>query len=81
MPAPLAAVQPMPAQPAVVQPLPAQVAVVQPNPVQPDQVNPAPVADGNSEESALEVLDSEDEIDSPEYIIEFLWRYFHFLIM
>ena len=62
MPAPLAAVQPMPVQPAVVQPLPAQVAVIQPNSVQPDQVNPAPVADGNSEESALEVLDSEDEL-------------------
>ena len=62
MPAPLAAVQPMPAQPAIVQPLPVQVAVVQPNPVQPAQVNPAPVADGNSEESALEVLDSEDEL-------------------
>ena len=60
--APLAAVQPMPAQPAVVQPLPAQVAAVQPNPVQPAQVNPAPVVDGNSEESALEVLDSEDEL-------------------
>ena len=58
----VAAGQPMPAPPAVVQPLPAQVAVVQPNPVQPDQVNPAPVADGNSEESAFEVLDSEDEL-------------------
>ena len=57
-----AAGQPMPAQPTVVQPLPAQVAAVQPNPVQPAQVNPAPVADGNSEESALEVLDSEDEL-------------------
>ena len=54
--------QPMPAQPAVVQPLTAHVAAVQPNPVQPVQVNPAPVADGNSEESALEVLDSEDEL-------------------
>ena len=62
MAAPLVAVQPMPAQPAVVQPLPAQVAAVQPNPVQPARVNPAPVADGNSEESALEVLDSEDEL-------------------
>ena len=61
-PAQPAAVQPMPAQPAVVQPLPAQVAAVQPNPVQPAQVHPAPVADGNSEESALEVLDSEDEL-------------------
>ena len=37
-------------------------AVVQPNQVQPAQVQPAPVADGNSEESALEVLDSEDEL-------------------
>ena len=61
-PAPFVAVQPMPAQPAVVQPFPGQVAAVQPNPVQPDQVDPAPVADGNSEESALEVLDSEDEL-------------------
>ena len=61
-PAQPAAVQPMPAQPAVVQPIPAPVAAVQPNPVQPAQVHPAPVADGNSEESALEVLDSEDEL-------------------
>ena len=53
-------VQPMPqpAQPAPVQPIPAQ-----PAPVQPAQVQPAPAAaDGNSEESALEVLDSEDEL-------------------
>ena len=57
-----AAVQPMPAQPAIVQPVPAPVAVVQPNQVQPAQVQPAPMADGNSEESALEVLDSEDEL-------------------
>ena len=62
MPAPLATVQPMPVQPAVVQPIPAKVAAVQPNPVQPAQMDPAPVADGNSEESALEVLDSEDEL-------------------
>ena len=63
-------VQPMtqPAQPAVVQPIPAQLAPVQPipaqpAPVQPAQVQPAPpAADGNSEESALEVLDSEDEL-------------------
>ena len=55
-PAPPAAVQPMPAQPAIVQPVPAPVAVVQPNQAQPVQVQPAPVADGNSEESALEVL-------------------------
>ena len=47
-------VQPMsqPAQPVPVQPVPAQ-----PAPVQPAQVQPAPAAaDGNSEESALEVL-------------------------
>ena len=53
-------IQPMPqsAQPAAVQPIPAQ-----PAQVQPAQVQPAPVAaDGNSEESALEVLDSEDEL-------------------
>ena len=57
-------VQPTPqtAQPDIVQPVPAPVAVVQPNQVQPAQVQPAPVADGNSEESALEVLDSEDEL-------------------
>ena len=61
-PAQPAAVQPMPAQPAVVQPIPTQIAAVQPNPVQPAQVQPAPVADGSSEESALEVLDSEDEL-------------------
>ena len=53
-------VQPMPqpAQPAPVQPIPAQ-----PAPVQPAQVQPASAAaDGNSEESALEVLDSDDEL-------------------
>ena len=51
--------QPMPA----VQPMPVQPAAVQPIPDQPAQVQPAPgVADGNSEESALEVLDSEDEL-------------------
>ena len=61
-PAQPAAVQPIPAQPAIVQPVPAPVAVVQPNQAQPAQVQPAPVADGNSEESALEVLDSEDEL-------------------
>ena len=53
---------------AVVQPVqpipqPAQPAAVQPIPDQPAQVQPAPVvADGNSEESTLEVLDSEDEL-------------------
>ena len=67
-PAQPAAVQPMPAQPAAVQPMPVQPAAMQPipaqpAPVQPAQVQPAPVAaDGNSEESALEVLDSEDEL-------------------
>ena len=54
---------PQPAQPAAVQLMPAQPAAMQPVPVQPAQVQPAPaVADGNSEESALEVLDSEDEL-------------------
>ena len=52
---------PQPAQAAPAQPVPAQ-----PAPVQPAQVQPAPAADevrdGNSEESALEVLDSEDEL-------------------
>ena len=52
------AVQPIPAQPAPVQPIPAQ-----PAPVQPAQVQPAPTAAyGTSEESALEVLGSEDEL-------------------
>ena len=70
-PAQPATEQPIPAQPAAEQPIPAQlvqpVAVqplpAQPAPVQPAQVQPAPVAaDGNSEESALEVLDSEEEL-------------------
>ena len=68
-PAQPAADQPMPAQPAAdqpmpaVQPMPVQPAAVQPIPDQPAQVQPAPgVADGNSKESALEVLDSEDEL-------------------
>ena len=67
-PAQPAAVQPMPAQPAAVQPMPAQPAAMQPIPAQPAPVQPAQVqlapaaADGNSEESALEVLDSEDEL-------------------
>ena len=63
-PAVVQPVQPTPqtAQPDIVQPAPAPVAVIQPNHVQPAQVQPAPVADGNSEESALEVLDSEDEL-------------------
>ena len=63
-PAVVQPVQPTPqtAQPDIVQPVPAPVAVVQPNQVQPAQVQPAPVADGNSEESAPEVLDSEDEL-------------------
>ena len=63
MPVQPAVVQPMPVQPAVVQPMPVQPAAVQPIPDQPAQVQPAPVvADGNSEESALDVLDSEDEL-------------------
>ena len=68
-----AVVQPMPqpVQPAAVQPIPAnpaQPVAVQPIPAQPAQVQPAQVqsapvaADGNSEESAFEVLDSEDEL-------------------
>ena len=48
---------PQPAQAEPVQPVPAW-----PVPAQPAQVQPAPAADGNSEESALEVLDSEDEL-------------------
>ena len=50
-----------PAQAAPEQPVPTQ-----PAPAQPAQVQPAPAADevrdGNSEESALKVLDSEDEL-------------------
>ena len=53
---------PQPAQAASVQPVPAQPVPAQPAPVQPAQVQPAPAADGNSEKSALEVLDSEDEL-------------------
>ena len=57
---------PQPAQVAPAQPVPAQPTPAQPAPVQPAQVQPAPAADdvrdGNSEESALEVLDSEDEL-------------------
>ena len=53
---------PQPAQAEPVQPVPAQPVPAQPAPVQPAQVQPAPAADGNSEESALEVLDSEDEL-------------------
>ena len=53
---------PQPAQPEPAQPVPAQPVPAQPAPVQPAQVQPAPAADGNSEESALEVLDSEDEL-------------------
>ena len=55
-------VQPVPAQPLPVQPVPAQPVPAQPAPVQLAQVQPAPAADGNSEESALEVLDSEDDL-------------------
>ena len=56
-------VQPIlqPAQAVPAQPVPAQ-----PAPAQPAQVQPVPAADevrdGNSEESALDVLDSEDEL-------------------
>ena len=53
---------PQPAQPVPAQPLPAQPVPAQPAPMQLAQVQPAPAADGNSEESALEVLDSEDEL-------------------
>ena len=57
---------PQPAQATPAQPVPAQPTPAQPAPVQPAQVQPAPAADevrdGNSEESALEVLDSEDEL-------------------
>ena len=53
---------PQPEQPVPAQPVPAQSVPAQPAPVQLAQVQPAPVADGNSEESALEVLDSEDEL-------------------
>ena len=58
MPVQPVAVQPMPVQPAAVQPMPVQPAAVQPIPDQPAPV----VADGNSEESALEVLDSGNEL-------------------
>ena len=51
---------PQPAQPVPAQPVPAQPVPAQHAPMQPTQVQPAPAADGNSEESALEVLDSED---------------------
>ena len=54
--------QPVPAQPLPAPPVPAQPVPAQPAPVQLAQVQPAPAADGNSEESALEVLDSEDEL-------------------
>ena len=49
-------------KPAVVQPVQPTPQTAQPYQVQPAQVQPAPVADGNSEESALKVLDSEDEL-------------------
>ena len=61
-PAQPAAEQPIPSQPAIVQPAPAPVADVQHDQAQHAQVQPAPEAAGNSEESALEVLDSEDEL-------------------
>ena len=53
-----AVVQPVQTIPQPAQPIPAQPVPAQPAPVQPSQAQPAPVADGNSEESALEVLDS-----------------------
>ena len=53
---------PQPAQPVPAQLVPAQPVPTQPASVQPAQAQPAPAADGNSEESALEVLDSEDEL-------------------
>ena len=54
---------PQPAQLVPAQPLPVQPVPAQPAPVQLAQVQPAPAAaDGNSEESALEVLDSDDEL-------------------
>ena len=53
---PVRPVQPVPAQPAPAQPAPEQLAQVQPAPAADE------VGDGNSEESALEVLDSEDEL-------------------
>ena len=50
-------------QPVQPMPQPAQPVPVQPIPAQPAPVQPAPAAaDGNSEESALEVLDSDDEL-------------------
>ena len=57
-----AVVQPVKPIPQPAQPVPAQPVPAQPAPVQPAQVQPVPAADGNSEESALEVLDSEDEL-------------------
>ena len=57
-----AVVQPVQPIPQPAQPVPAQPVPAQPASVQPAQVEPAPAADGNSEESALEVLDSEDEL-------------------
>ena len=57
-----AVVQPVQPIPQPAQPVPAQPVPAQPAPVQPAQVQPVPAADGNSEESALEVLDSEDEL-------------------
>ena len=55
-----AVVQPVQPIPQPAQPVPAQPVPAQPAPVQPAQAQPAPAADGNSEKSALEVLDSED---------------------
>ena len=58
-----AVVQPVQPIPQPAQLVPAQPVPAQPAPVQLAQVQPAPAAaDGNSEESALEVLDSDDEL-------------------
>ena len=57
-----AVVQPVQPIPQLAQPVPVQLVPAQPAPVQPAQVQPVPAADGNSEGSALEVLDSEDEL-------------------
>ena len=61
-----AVVQPVQPIPQPVQPAPAQPSPAQPASAQPAPAQPAPAAngvrDGSSEESALEVLDSEDEL-------------------
>ena len=61
-----AVVQPVQPTPQPVQPVPAQPVPAQPAPAQPAPAQSAPAADGvrdgSSEESALEILDSEDEL-------------------